>query len=957
MIHIKNPKTTLPFLVVLFFFYKAGISQISDTIASSYPKLHNFSATCIGPTVHSGRVTDIDVNPNNTTEFFISYASGGLWYTNNNGITFEPRFQSEKVITIGDFDVDWDRGVIILGSGEQNSSRSSYAGNGIYKSLDFGKTWIHLGLEESHHISRVLLHPEDPNMIFIAALGHLYTQNSERGLYRSMDGGKSWEKVLFVNDSTGVIDILFHPKDPNVILAATWEKMRKAWNFDGCGTASNIYFSSDMGDNWNIITQDGSGFPTGEGKGRIGIDIAVHNDTTHIYAIVDNNHRRPKDVIKQNRIKGFDNEMLKTMSVADFLKQSDEDIAAYLANNGFHKKYNPNNIRKLLQERKTTIKDIYSYNDNANTNLFDTPVIGAEVYKSIDYGKTWVKTHKNYLDDIYYSYGYYFGRIHVHPSDYQKLYIYGVPLLSSTDGGATWRSLDADNLHVDHHSLWIDSKLDGHLISGNDGGLNISYDDGKNWLKCNNPAVGQYYTVQVDNQDNYFVYGGTQDNGVWSGTHNYEFSRNWEATGHYPYTMLLGGDGMQVQVDDRNPNLVYTGYQFGNYFRIDKSSMKRDFITPKHDLGDEPYRWNWQTPILLSPHNQDILYMGAHKLLRSMDKGQSFEEISFDLTDGMKSGNVPFGTITTLDESIFKFGLIYIGTDDGNVFLTKNGGDEWINLEIPSSSKWISRVQASKHVKERAFVSSNGYRDDDFLPYLFITNDYGQSWQKIGNGLPNAPINVVKEDPVHPEIVYVGNDLGLYISFNAGVDFTPFATENFPNVPVHDLVIQKKNKHLIIATHGRSLWKVDLNSIYLLKSSDYASLNILNIDHPVYNTNWGRINNVFTPIDTGFMSVQVYSEKRIEAAYNIYSKKQKVLAKGKITLKQGLSNYKIPLQVEPKLHHDFLKSIQDSDWYKNLKFSFSMPDDGLYYLTPGKYKFEIIVGQSIVNQDFEVTLK
>ena len=957
MIFKGNPCFSI--LYFLSFFWSQNLvfaqEQISDQ--SKFPILDNVLAACIGPTVQGGRVTDIDVNPNDPTEFFIAYASGGLWHTLDNGISFAPLFQEEQVMTIGDIAVNWSQGIIFIGTGEQNSSRSSYAGKGVYKSTDMGKTWMHLGLDDTHHISRILVHPTNPEVVFVAALGHLYTSNSERGVYKSNNGGKSWDKVLFVNDSTGVIDLVFHPSNPDIILAASWEKMRKAWNFDGSGSASNIYMSKDGGDAWEVISKDNSGFPQGDGKGRIGLDLAFSNDTTYIYAIVDNNHRRPKDDKKPKRIKGFDNAMLKSMTEDDFLKYSDDDIKNYLSENGFHKKYTPDLIRKLFKNKEISLRDIYSYNDNANTNLFDTPVIGAEVYRSNDFGKTWIKTHKNYLDGVYYSYGYYFGRIHVHPTNPMKLYIYGVPLLTSDNGGESWQSIDADNLHVDHHALWINKQKKGHIISGNDGGLNISYDDGKHWKKCNQPAVGQFYAVEVDNQEHYQVYAGAQDNGVWNGPHTYEFSRGWESTGHYPYKMLLGGDGMQIQVDDTNPNLIYTGYQFGNYFRIDKSTNKRDYVTPKHELGQQPYRWNWQTPILLSPHNADILYMGSQKVMRSMNKGDTFEAISPDLTHGEVQGNVPFGTITTMDESVLKFGLLYVGTDDGNVYITQDGGNDWSSVGIPVTGKWISRVQASSHEKKRAYVSANGYRDDDFMPYLYSTEDYGQHWNRIGDGLPNAPINVVKEDPQYSDILYVGNDLGLYISLDKGAHFTPLAAQNFPNTPVHDLVIQDKNHHLIVGTHGRSLWKIDLSALYSLKETGRKPLDIVRIENPKYSERWGSIENFFTPIDTGFVHLQVYTDKGGDATFTIFNHQKNAIAHGSIMLKPGLSDYRIPLRVDDRQINAFLKSVKDAEWYKKLNFEFAKADDGFYYLTPGNYQIKLAMENHSADKSFEVTIK
>ena len=309
--------------------------------------------------------------------------------------------------------------------------------------------------------------------------------------------------------------------------------------------------------------------------------------------------------------------------------------------------------------------------------LFDTPVIGAEVYKSMDGGATWKKTHDDYLDDLFYSYGYYFGEVRVDLQDENHIYVMGVPILKSKDAGKSFISISKENVHADHQTLWVNPNKTGHLINGNDGGLNMSYDDGETWEKLNVNPVGQFYTINVDNESPYNVYGGLQDNGVWVGSSTSKLNKQWQQTGENPYQSIMGGDGMQIQIDNRNAEIVYTGYQFGNYYRINRDSGKRTYIQPKHNLGESPYRFNWQTPILLSPHNQDILYLGGHKLMRSLNQGNDWDAISKDLTKGGKKGNVAFGTLTTISESPFQFGLIYTGSDDGLIQVTKNSGATW----------------------------------------------------------------------------------------------------------------------------------------------------------------------------------------------------------------------------------------------------------------------------------------
>mgnify|MGYP003313132399 FL=1 len=396
--------------------------------------------------------------------------------------------------------------------------------------------------------------------------------------------------------------------------------------------------------------------------------------------------------------------------------------------------------------------------------MFETPIIGAQVYRSDDGGLTWSKKNSYYLDRLYNTYGYYFGRIHVSPKNKDHIYIYGVPFIKSTDGGITYESIDYPNVHVDHHDLWINPSNPNHLINGNDGGVNISYDNGSNWIKLNQPSVGQFYTINVDNETPYNVYGGLQDNGVWMASNKSVESPGWHQSGHNNWKSIMGGDGMQIQIDNRDSNVVYTGSQFGVYYRLNIEDGTRKYIKPKHDLGESPLRFNWQTPILLSSHNQDILYFGSNKLHISYDRGDNWSFKSHDLTKGIKKGNVPYGTITAIDESVFKFGKLVVGTDDGLIQLSNDLGNSWkvISNNLPENL-WVSRVNFSNHKEDRIYVSLNGYRFDDFKSYLYYTDDNGESWIEIGDNLPHSPLNVVKEDPYYENVIYVGTDNGAYI--------------------------------------------------------------------------------------------------------------------------------------------------------------------------------------------------
>ncbi|MEN8880753.1 MAG: glycosyl hydrolase [Polaribacter sp.] len=893
----------------------------------------NIAFTNIGPTVMSGRVADVAVNPENTTEFYVGYASGGLWYTNNNGTTFTPVLDNSPTQNIGDIAVDWNTGTIWVGSGEKNSSRSSYAGIGMLKSTDKGKTWTNVGLPDSHHISRILINPNNANEVVVGVIGHLYSPNQERGIFKTTDAGKTWTKTLFINSDTGIIDVAAAPEDFNIMYAASWERERKAWNFDGDGNNSAIYKSTDAGNSWSKIS-DNSGFPKGDGVGRIG--LAVFNKNT-VYALHDSQFRRPKDKSKKPS-ETLAKEDFKTMSKADFLNLSDKKLNIYLKNNGFQEKYRAENVKQMVRVGTVKPVDLASYLEDANAMLFDTQVIGAEVFKTTNGGLSWKKTHKGYLDGVYSSYGYYFGEIRVDLQDQNAIYVLGVPIIKSKDGGKTFTSISKENVHSDHQALWINPKKPGHILNGNDGGLNLSYDDGENWLKLNDPAVGQFYSVYADNQKNYKVYGGLQDNGVWVADNNAKMDKSWYQKGQNPYKSIMGGDGMQVQVDDRNPNIVYTGYQFGNYYRINRETGKNEYIQPKHTLGETPYRFNWQTPIHLSKHNQDILYLGGNKLHRSLNKGDDWETISDDLTTGGKKGNVAYGTLTTISESPFQFGLIYVGSDDGYINVTKNGGGSWtrISNNLPQNL-WVSRVIASAHKKERVYATLNGYRFDDFTTYIYMSNDFGQTWKNISSNMPASPVNVIKEDPKNENLLYVGTDNGLYVSFHQGNFWEAFAN-NLPNVAVHDLVIQPTAKDLIVGTHGRSLYKTNIASLQEMTEAVLAkSIHIFAINNIRKNRNWGRSWSQWRDAYTPEITIPFYVKSNQKVTVSIFNDDVKVNTLN-IDATKGYNAVKFDVSFSKKGKRAFEK--------KNKKVTINKAKNGVYYLPKGKYTVKIGAAES-----------
>jgi photosystem II stability/assembly factor-like uncharacterized protein len=790
--------------------------------------LNSISFRNIGPSVMSGRVVDIDANPSDPSEFYVAYASGGLWYSHNNGQSFTPVFDSTDVLTIGDIAVNWKTGTIWVGTGEVNSSRSSYAGLGVYKSRDKGKTWQYLGLPESHHIGKIQLHPIDDNIAWVAVLGHLYSPSRERGVYKTTDGGSTWKQTLFIDDQTGVVDLDINPQNPAEIYAAAWYRTRSAWNFEESGKTSGIYKSIDGGETWALVSREGSGFPSGTGVGRIGLAVYPKNPQI-VYAIMDNNFHKPAAEKKPDSLSYVLRDFEK-LTREQFLQLDPRRLDTFLKRNRMYPRYTAQMIMERVSNGSLKSNAVYDYLYDANTALFDTPIIGAEVYRSENGGQNWQKTNAKDLS-LYNTYGYYFGKIFVSPVNDQKLVITGFDIEVSKDGGKSFSRMDKENVHADHHVAWIDPQKDDHIIIGNDGGCNITYDNGQHWFKANTPSVGQFYSVFVDNAHPYNVYGGLQDNGVWYGPSTNKEDYRWYDNGNYVFKSIMGGDGMQVQVDTRDNTTAYTGFQFGNYFRVNRLNPREARrITPQHQLGEKPLRFNWQTPVLISQHNQDVVYLGGNKLFRSLNKADTLVPLSNDLTQGGRPGDVPFGTITTIAESPLHFGLLYVGTDDGNIQLSKDGGYNWTLLNPAPAKKggsvlpqglWVSRLIASRYREGRIFACFNGYRNDDFSPYLYSSED-GATWTALGKDLPGEPINVVREDPKNENILYVGTDGGLYVSFDRGQSFMSWNGGLPKSVPVHDIAIQESENEIVLGTHGRSIYVASLEDVQgLQKDKDW----------------------------------------------------------------------------------------------------------------------------------------
>jgi len=703
----------------------------------------------IGPELMSGRVTDIAVPKGRKYTIYAAAASGGVWKTVNEGTTWEPIFENAASTSIGDIAVvPSNPDILWVGTGEANIFRSSMAGSGVYKSIDAGKTWQHMGLAGTHTIARIVIHPENPDIVYVAASGHEWTDNKERGVFKTTDGGKTWKKIFYINEKIGAIDLVMDPSDRNVLYASMWNRIRRRWSDPRPGPGDGIFKTTDGGKTWNHLT---NGLPPSEFTGRIGISVAQTNPNI-VYAFIDNHEvkRKPKE----------------------------GELDSY--------------GRKRVPVAK-----------------------GAEVYRSDDKGETWTKVSPSnqMMERFSATYGWVFGQICVDPNDENIVYIMGLGIGKSTDGGKTFKIIRYRGLHADHHAMWIDPEDSNHIINGNDGGVNVSYDGGKTWINYENIGDVQFYNVTVDMAKPFNVYGSIQDNGSWKGpvTHRPGRDNRWQ------WTPIPGGEASYLVFDPTNPNILYSQSFYG---RIQRSEFKDGKwktvrITPKAGEGEPRLRGQWLAPFMLSPHNPFILYHGMQYLFRSLDRGETWERISPDLTynnpdeRGVLPYAIPFQTITAISESPLKFGLIYVGTDDGKVHVTRDSGKRWIEiLKGLPYKKHVSRVVASKYDEGTVYLSLNGKRDDDFADYLYKSTDYGKIWVDISGNIPCGPINVIREDPKNPKVLYVGTDLGVYVTVDGGATWHVLAN-NIPTTFVHDLVVHPRDNVLVAATHGWGMYVID----------------------------------------------------------------------------------------------------------------------------------------------------
>ena len=928
----------------------------------------------VGPVVQGGRVVDIESVPGEPYSFYVAYASGGLWRTTNNGVTFEPLFDDQPTLIMGDIAVDpSQKDTLWVGTGENNSSRSSYGGLGVYRSDDAGATWRHMGLRDSDRIGRILVDPRDSNRVFVAVLGKLYTPGGERGLFRTTDGGESWTNVLdprqSEDDFTGIIDLVADPSNPDVLYAAAWERSRRPWDFVEGGPGSGIWKSTDGGTEWKRL---GGGLPQGEFVGRIGLTLAA-SQTQTLYASIDHQEPLPEELWDLGD-RAINAKRLRKMSKEDFLAQDPAEIEGFIRGNDLDTSLDTATLVEKIKNDEITLEDLLKELDDANANLFNTDIRGLEVWRSDDGGETWHKTHEDPLDQVVYTYGYYFGQIRVDPTDPDRIYVLGVPIITSGDGGKTFEGINDPSVHVDYQSAWIDPEFPDRVLVGNDGGLDISYDGGKSWIKLDSQSVGQFYTVAVDMADPYNIYGGLQDNGVLKGS-------SLSIPGQTPWRRIGGGDGMYIQVDPRDNQTTYLGLQFGYYSRI--GSGPRSEVRPRDALGEPALRYNWSTPILLSGHNHDVLYFGANILYRSLDRGETWTAISPDLTRSELRGDVPYGTLTTLAESPFTFGLLWAGTDDGYIHVTDDGGVEWqeVSQGLPKD-RWVTRVEASHHEREHAYVSLSGYRDDDIAPYVYVTEDLGKTWTSLAEGLPAEAINVIKEDPVNPDVLWVGTDRGAYVSLDRGQSWQGLPN-GLPNVPVHDLVIHPREREVVIGTHGRSIYILDaLPAQELTAERREAPVDVFPVESVQFQRYWSsrRSRWFYDPENDPEVQIPFWSASEGQATLSILDGEGRVLRELEAEVETGVSTFTWDLLLDEELALTAEKAAQEgqedeeADKKKRRKrkkaeekpkaleegalaktpWAEAVRLDRPLYATPGTYTLKVTVGENSAETEWDM---
>lgn len=689
----------------------------------------------VGPALMSGRIGDFAVNPKKPNEYYIAVSSGGVWKTENAGTTFKPLFDSQKSYSIGCISMDpQNPHVLWVGTGENNAQRSVAYGDGVYKSMDGGKSWKNMGLKTSAHIGKIIIHPTNSDIVYVAAQGPLWSKGGERGLYKTSDGGKTWQAVLEIDEHTGVTDIAMDPRNPDILYAASWQRRRHVWTYLGGGPGSALYKSMDGGQNWTKLSR---GLPKGD-LGRIGIALSPANPD-YVYAIIEASGSK----------RGF--------------------------------------------------------------------------YRSTNRGQSWEKRSNHSTIGLYYQ------EIFCDPHNVERVYSMNTLNMVTEDGGKTFKPVGESNKHVDNHALWIDPNNTDHLLSGCDGGIYESWDRGKVWDYKANLSITQFYKVVTDNATPFYnIYGGTQDNSSMGGP-----SRTTNRAGilNSDWYLTKGGDGFESAVDPENPNIVYAQSQYGVLVRYDKQSGETINIQPQPGKGEPGLRYNWDAPLIVSPHSNTRIYFAANILFRSDDRGNSWTAVSPDLTRKIDRNKLPvmdrvwgmdavakntstsiFGNITALSESPIQEGLIYVGTDDGLVHVTSDGGENWRKMEsFPSVPQhtYVNQIITSNHDANVAYAVFNNHKNGDFKPYVLKTTDGGNSWTSVTGNLPKRGTSyTIAEDHVDANLLFVGTEFGLFFTSNGGKKWTQLKG-GLPTIAVKDLDIQKRENDLVLATFGRGFYVLD----------------------------------------------------------------------------------------------------------------------------------------------------
>lgn len=697
--------------------------------------LSNLKWREVGTAATSGRITRFAVHPGDNRIIYVATASGGLWKTVNGGTNWTPIFEHQSTVSMGDVTLDpSDPETVWVGTGEQNSVRSSQYGDGVYRSKDGGKTWQHMGLEGSRHIGRILVHPKNAAIVYAAALGSLWGPNEERGLYRSKDAGKSWQRLLRPSASTGVVEVAMHPENPDILFAATFQRERRQWSMIGGGDEGGLWRSSDGGDSW---TRVGNGFPT-TAVGRVGVTFCPGDPKT-MYA----------------------------------------------------------------------------------------SAVGPDggTFRSTDGGMSWERRNAKTQSHWFY------GELFCDPMKPDRVYVPVTPLLRSEDGGKTFANILEDRVHGDNHTLWIDPKDSDHLMVGNDGGVYMSRDGGKRWDWQSNLPLMQLYTVSADMQEPFYhVYGGTQDNGSWSGPIGTRFD---DGIANEDWTFLSSGDGFYAAADPTDPNIVYSQSQYGVLFRSDRKSRAQKPIQPWQPQQGEfaPYRWNWSSPLVISPHDPKTLYFGANVVFRSRDRGDNWERISPDLTRQLSRERLPlqgkvqpstaidlhastalYGNMHALAESTLRPGLIAAGTDDGLIQISRDDGRTWKKTArfpgVPDQMK-VAMVAWSPTREGTVFAVLDGHQDNDFRPHAVRSDDFGVTWKNITADLPAfGPTKSIASHPRNGELLFVGTDFGVYVSRDGGGHWIALRS-GLPTNSVQGILVHPRENDLVIGTHGRGFWVLD----------------------------------------------------------------------------------------------------------------------------------------------------